>query len=685
MRVRFSLFVLIVVLCNVGLGQIGVSPSLSKIGGDDNTKFTRIGNIAITVTNFGSIGHGFRLWPQQPSMQYPRGSGIEHLFVGGLWVGVGSDGAGGGMRVTTGAVDVSSIRTGVSEGFEFTTGTDSRVLERSSLPDDPFYDPKAISHQDFLADFTDVNTTNPNQNNEPIPNHTPLGINVHLETYAFNFSFADNFVIFNYTIKNANPYSLDSVYVGLWADLVVRNTNVTPPTTGSPFYSHGGLGYIDSLHIGYAYDYDGDGGLADNYAAMKFLGSTPFENQTIYNAWQFRNSGDPTYFSPFSDPDRYAKMSVGLAPAQVTTIPKPSNFMTLISVGPYSRIAGGDSINVVFAVMAAKKKTASPTTDDSPAQKVNLLLASEWSQRTYNGEDRNGNGIQDAGERWTNPGQPKRYFLPAPPDAPHVKIIPKDKTVEIYWDNASEASVDPISNQSDFEGYRIYGTPVGFDLTVSQNILSNLILLGDFDSSGDNVGYNTGFGHVRLSTPVQFPPDTTRYTYKFVVPQLLNGWQYGFAVTAYDSGDATTNLQSLESSKLQTLHRVVPGTVANQKMDAQVGVYPNPYYARAYWDGGAERSRKLYFNNLPQHAEIRIYTLVGDLVDQFDHDAASYNANDIRWFQTFSDGSQQLAGGEHAWDLITKKDQAIATGLYLFTVKNKDTGEFQRGKFLVVK
>jgi hypothetical protein len=378
-------------------------------------------------------------------------------------------------------------------------------------------------------------------------------------------------------------------------------------------------------------------------------------------------------------------MSVGLVPVQITNMPKPSNFMTLISVGPYSRIAGGDSINVVFAVMAAKKKTASPTTDDSPAQKVNLLLASEWSQRTYNGEDRNGNGIQDAGERWTNSGQPKRYFLPAPPDAPHVRIIPKDKTVEVFWDNASEASVDPISNQKDFEGYRIYGTPAGFDLTVSQNVLSNLILLGDFDSSIDKIGYNTGFGHVRLSTPVQFPPDTTRYIYKFVVPQLLNGWQYGLAVTAYDSGDATTNLQSLESSKLQTLHRVVPGTVVNQKMDAQVGVYPNPYYARAYWDGGAERSRKLHFINLPAHAEIRIYTLVGDLVDQLDHDADTYNASDIRWFQTFSDGSQQLAGGEHAWDLITKKDQAIATGLYLFTVKNKDSGEIQRGKFLVVK
>ncbi|MDZ7623884.1 MAG: hypothetical protein U5J96_05475 [Ignavibacteriaceae bacterium] len=49
---------------------------------------TNIGNIGITVTNFGTYGHGFVLWPEQPSCQYPLGSGIEHLFDGGLYVGV---------------------------------------------------------------------------------------------------------------------------------------------------------------------------------------------------------------------------------------------------------------------------------------------------------------------------------------------------------------------------------------------------------------------------------------------------------------------------------------------------------------------------------------------------------------------------------------------------------------------
>ncbi|HTP81045.1 MAG TPA: hypothetical protein VMM57_11670 [Bacteroidota bacterium] len=684
-RLRFLGPVYLLVCIGTVVAQNSHPSSISKRTDDDNSKFTNVGNIGITVTNFGVIGHGFRLWPQQPSMQYPRSSGIEHLFAGGLWVGVGYDGSGGGVRVTTGALDVSAVPTGVAAGFEFTTGVDSKVVERSSLVDNPYFDPNAVSHQDFLADFTDVNTSNPNEGNEPIPNHNPIGINVHMETYAFNFSFADNFVIFNYTIKNINPYSIDSVYIALWADLVVRNTNVTPPTVGSPFYSHGGLGYIDTLHLAYAYDYNGDGGLADSYAGIQFLGSTPYKNQTSYQAWQFENSTDPTYFSPATDPDRYAKMVIGLLPSQVVGIPKPSNFMSMVTVGPFSHIAGGDSVNVVFALMAAKKATPTPTTDDSPAQKVNLFKATQWAQRTYNGEDRNGDGIQDNGEVWTNNGAPKRYFLPAPPNPPRVKVMPKDRLVDIYWDNSSEASVDPISNQRDFEGYRIYGTPAGFDLTVSQNVLGSLILLGDFDSPNDHIGYNTGFGRVRLAQPVQFLPDTTHYYYKFEVPTLLNGWQYAFAVTAYDSGDASTQLQSLESSQLQTLQRVVPGTLPNTNFDKPVGVYPNPYKGRAYWDGTTERDRKLYFYNLPPHAQVRIYTLAGDLVDQFDHDAATYNASDIEWFQVYSDGSQILAGGEHAWNLITDQDQAVATGLYLYTVKNKDTGSVQRGKFLVIK
>ncbi|MDP1993959.1 MAG: hypothetical protein Q8K40_01800, partial [Ignavibacteria bacterium] len=163
------------------------------------------------------------------------------------------------------------------------------------------------------------------------------------------------------------------------------------------------------------------------------------------------------------------------------------------------------------------------------------------------------------------------------------------------------------------------------------------------------------------------------------------GWQYLFSVTSLDKGDPENNLGPLESSLLANLKRILPGTPATDNEDVEIGVYPNPYYGSALWDGSSERLRKIYFYNLPAECEITIYTLAGDVVKRIEHDQTS-NGSELRWFEQYAtDGKQQFAGGEHAWDLITGNDQAIATGLYLFTVKNNKNGFIKTGKFLVVK
>ncbi|MGE5315392.1 MAG: hypothetical protein ACM3Q4_11915, partial [Acidobacteriota bacterium] len=128
-------------------------------------------------------------------------------------------------------------------------------------------------------------------------------------------------------------------------------------------------------------------------------------------------------------------------------------------------------------------------------------------------------------------------------------------------------------------------------------------------------------------------------------------------------------------------------TPATSSQSDEVGVYPNPYYANAAWDKTGERSRKIMFYNLPAKAEITIFTMSGDIVAEIRHDGATYNGAGIKWFDDFSGLAAQpkFAGGEHAWDLITKNDQAIATGLYLFTVKDLSTGDVKRGKFVIVK
>jgi D-lyxose ketol-isomerase len=96
----------------------------------------------------------------------------------------------------------------------------------------------------------------------------------------------------------------------------------------------------------------------------------------------------------------------------------------------------------------------------------------------------------------------------------------------------------------------------------------------------------------------------------------------------------------------------------------------------------------IWFTNLPKMAEIRIFTLAGDLVDVLQHDSPTYAGADIENIDQYK--SPTFGGGEHAWDLITQHDQALASGLYLFTVENQDEksssfGKIKEGKFLIIK
>jgi len=708
MKFLYRILYLSLLFCAFAYSQGVEDRKFPKVLDDDN-KFTNVGNIGITVTNFGTYGHGFVFWPEQPSCEFPLGSGIEHIFDGGIWIGgYRTDNVQGSNRVgpfvTTGAIDVSSVATR-GGGFEFTNASGSKVKERSSLFDSRVFSPLAISHQDFLMDYTDTNKVF--LNGEPILDHEPLGVTVRQETYAWNYPFANFFVIFNYWIKNVSGKYLDSVFVGLWTDAVVRNTIVTGTPSGSAFFNKGGNGYNDSIKIAYEFDAAGDIGFTDSYVGILYLGADPKQPEKFiyqvggvtdtlptvaFTSWQFRNTSDPNFFAPQDDNERYQKMhgyfggsnwwKNGINPE---SLKPPSNRSLFLSNGPFRYIPAGDSINVVFAIVCAKKFGSDPPNLDTEEQKTNLYASADWALRAYHGEDRNRNGILDPGEDLDGDGKITRYILPAPPITPKVRVVPDNQKATVYWDRRAEFSVDPISGKEDFEGYKIYRTQAGFDLTQQQDLLQAMVIAASFDSAGNNIEFDTGFEFVRLATPMTFPGDTTEYYYKFEFDNLLNGWQYLFSVTAFDQGDPENDLDILESSPLANFERILPGTPPTDDPEVQIGVYPNPYYGSAIWDGSSERLRKIYFFNLPEDCEITIYTLAGDVIKRIQHTSQS-NSSETRWFETYaSDDKQKFAGGEHAWDLLTDNEQAIATGLYLFTVKNNGNGEIKTGKFLVIK
>ena len=685
-----------------------------------------VGNVGVTVTNVGFFGKSnVRNNPTgPPSFEYPLDSGIEHLFEAGLWIGaVRSDGV---ISVRTAAIVNSSGYAPGRGGYEF--GSLTPITERSSLPESDAFTRQAVSHQDFLMAFVDTAAVLPGTF---IPTPDPqgrLGALVQLSTFAWNFPFTEYFVILNFDIVNISGAAWDSIYVGLYHDMVVRNLNTTTDAGGA-FFNKGGFGFLDSLTTMYAFNAGGTEETLNTYAAVTFLGAEWRDPRTgrkrfvhpaladafvqdgltppqVNPRWWLFSGGAPELTRPTTDEERYRRMAVPFPnPALFATeaehetaerawyerirtdgLTSTGNWIGMTPVGPFARVEAGDTLQVTFALVAALKpdefQEAGGKAIDTPESRRLLVNNIEWARRTYSGEDNNFNGELDLGEDVNGNGRLDRYLIPEPPSSPHLRVELEAGRAVLFWDDSPEQSVDPVTGERDFEGYRIYRSNPGDDL--SGNILDRARLIAQYDKPGNRTGFNNGFGEVRLPEPVTFEGDPTEYLYRFEADGLLSGWQYLFTVTAFDEGDPDAGLDSFESSRTANVTRVFPGTPPAQQERLRVGVYPNPYRVNAAWDGGTSRTRRLNFYNLPPRSEVRIYTLAGEIVAQFDHQADTYQG-DIRWYDNFAGEQRQLPGVEHSWDLLSENGLNIAMGLYLFSVKDLDTGEIQQGKFAIIK
>jgi len=256
---RLTVVFLFITLCSgAALGQIPAQ-----------NKFTTTGRIGLTVNNFGTIGRPTVRSNTQgpPSMAFPRGSGVEHLFEGGIWIGALVDGQ---IRVSTSAVDASAGYATGAAGFEFTQL--STIKEKSTLTSSSNFSSSAISHQDFNYLLTDSFVVIPGTS-IPVSGHqNPLGAVLNVETYAWNYSFADYFVILNYKITNAGNKKWDSVWLGIFNDLVVRNINITRDA-GSAFFNKGRNGTDRKYKAIFAYQSTGDDiDYTRSYGSIQFLG-----------------------------------------------------------------------------------------------------------------------------------------------------------------------------------------------------------------------------------------------------------------------------------------------------------------------------------------------------------------------------------------------------------------------------
>ena len=109
-----------------------------------------------------------------------------------------------------------------------------------------------------------------------------------------------------------------------------------------------------------------------------------------------------------------------------------------------------------------------------------------------------------------------------------------------------------------------------------------------------------------------------------------------------------------------------------------ITVVPNPYYIRAPWDRN-RFNQWIYFQHLPSHCTIRIFTTSGLLIRTLRHDSPE------------NEEGETLGEGSATWDLLTgekgdlgRPDMRAVSGLYIYQVETDD-GKTAVGKFAIIR
>ena len=206
--------------------------------------------IGITLTNYGFIGNNFI--SRSASLEYPLGTGFEHMVRGGLWVGARAiDNGGPFIGVTTGAID--GAQGSASQGATEYTPAGKDIAVRSTLTNSRYYNPHAVSELDLLGDYSDRPAKRADGNRE---NHRPLNILVHQENYAWGFSDYQHFMIFHFEITNIGDFPMDSVWIAIYSELASGPKNsygTWPPTSATStigsWFSKKWIAYDDTSRL----------------------------------------------------------------------------------------------------------------------------------------------------------------------------------------------------------------------------------------------------------------------------------------------------------------------------------------------------------------------------------------------------------------------------------------------------
>jgi hypothetical protein len=373
--------------------------------------------------------------------------------------------------------------------------------------------------------------------NDSLNSNGRHGLQVQQMAYSFNRPFSRDFLIFDYKIQNTSAATIDSVFIGFSVDLKVD------------FDTHDIMKRYTKNGVDLFYEYDADGIPRPPFDFVGHIGvaALPTPNSKMFTDFHFfDNENSPVQDKDLwniliSDTNGFSKTDRGKyfhgsnrhfdnVSLSAALDPKGQNQGTdvvyIVSSGPHS-IKSNDTLRLTFIIIAG---------EDEPTIQKNFDFAIDIAK--------------------------KEFMTSTAPATPSLTAFAGDGRVTLVIDSVSEYSVDGLTGNRDFQGYKIYrsndlGLTWGKSITDGRGTVVDYVPIAQFDlidtiagtdpSTGSYLGNNSGLKHM------------------FVDSLVLNGIEYWYTVSAYDNGydnnprGSLSTPRGLSPGSGKQIQSVVPG------------------------------------------------------------------------------------------------------------------------------
>ena len=463
------------------------------------------GNVATTVQNWGQIGGQSHLG--KPSGEWPKGSGHHYLAEIKYWMGAVKP---NGDTVVANTDDdfmpLSTIING-EESYRIHLSTDTTSYNYDS--DDtvglgigkPAYgwrvwhsdseewvynqvwtlssgmvEAGPISLQESHYRLCDANS-----------GVSVLDLEVTQTIYQWNYSYNEDYLFVVLEIKNVSENDYSDFAFGLYCDFDVGG--IIPGT-----WENGRLGdlvaFDSSMNLAWTYDednYDPGWGPLVKCGVMgtKYIETPDNIGMTAFRTGRWEELPD-------NDKGKYEFIN---SQQFDQSLPPTDQYYVQCTRG--INLTSGKTVRVVIALVAGY---------DEKDLKNNAAMA----QVVYD----------------------NHFIGPEPPQPAKLVATPSYQKVKLTWDNSSESSVDPLSGEVDFKGYKIYrSTDMGQTW-------------GDLVRNPDG---SLGPDYVPIAIhQKENPNDILPHTY--IDRNLINGIEYWYSVVSFDEGDTSVPIQALQTA-----------------------------------------------------------------------------------------------------------------------------------------